>query len=90
MWVAPSEIEHCLIGHRTWSSARWSAIESERADAAQGVRGAAVRDVSAADVQKFVRARLSPHKYPTDVRFVDELPKTGSGKLDRRALREMA
>jgi acyl-coenzyme A synthetase/AMP-(fatty) acid ligase len=35
-----------------------------------------------------VRANLSPHKYPRDVRFVDSLPKTASGKVDRRALRE--
>jgi acyl-coenzyme A synthetase/AMP-(fatty) acid ligase len=35
-----------------------------------------------------VKTRLSPHKYPRDVRLVDELPKTGSGKLDRRALKE--
>jgi acetyl-CoA synthetase len=34
-----------------------------------------------------VRAHLSPHKYPRDVRFVAELPKTPSGKIDRRALR---
>jgi acyl-coenzyme A synthetase/AMP-(fatty) acid ligase len=35
-----------------------------------------------------VRVHLSPHKYPRDVRFVAELPKTPSGKIDRRALRE--
>ncbi|MGV9602106.1 AMP-binding enzyme, partial [Streptosporangium sandarakinum] len=31
---------------------------------------------------------LAPHKYPRDVRFVDELPETASGKLNRLALRE--
>ena len=37
-------------------------------------------------LQDFVRERLSPHKYPREVVFVDELPKTPSGKLDRKAL----
>jgi acetyl-CoA synthetase len=36
-----------------------------------------------------VKATLSPHKYPRDVRLVAELPRTGSGKIDRRALREV-
>jgi acyl-coenzyme A synthetase/AMP-(fatty) acid ligase len=45
-------------------------------------------DVSAEVLREFVKATLSPHKYPRDVRFVAELPKTGSGKVDRRALRE--
>ena len=38
-------------------------------------------------LQDFVRERLSPHKYPREVVFVDDLPKTPSGKLDRKALR---
>ena len=37
-------------------------------------------------LQDFVRERLSPHKYPREVVFVDDLPKTPSGKLDRKAL----
>jgi len=39
-----------------------------------------------AALQDHVRANLSPHKYPRDVRFIMELPKTPSGKIDRRAL----
>src|SRR5882762_8054589 len=37
-------------------------------------------------LQDFVKARLLPYKYPREVRFVDELPKTGTGKIDRQAL----
>jgi acyl-coenzyme A synthetase/AMP-(fatty) acid ligase len=43
--------------------------------------------VTAGELQDFVRSRLAPHKYPRDVRFVGSLPKTASGKLDRRALK---
>jgi 2-aminobenzoate-CoA ligase len=40
------------------------------------------------ELQEFVRRELSPHKYPRAIRFVAELPKTASGKVDRKALRE--
>lgn len=41
-------------------------------------------------LQEFVRTRLSMHEYPRQIRFVDELPKTPAGKVNRRALREAA
>ena len=37
-------------------------------------------------LQDFVKAKLLPYKYPREVRFLDELPKTGTGKIDRQAL----
>ena len=38
-------------------------------------------------LQQFVKDRLLPHKYPRIVEFVADLPKTGTGKIDRQALR---
>jgi acyl-coenzyme A synthetase/AMP-(fatty) acid ligase len=40
-------------------------------------------------LQDFVKEKLLPHKYPREVRFIDELPKTGTGKIDRQALLKM-
>jgi len=37
-------------------------------------------------LQDHVKANLLPYKYPREIRFVDELPKTGTGKIDRQAL----
>ena len=37
-------------------------------------------------LQDFVKAKLLPYKYPREIRFLDELPKTGTGKIDRQAL----
>jgi acyl-coenzyme A synthetase/AMP-(fatty) acid ligase len=51
-----------------------------------GVSGS---DDAAAALVAFARGRLSPHKLPREIRFVAELPKTASGKVDRRALREV-
>lgn len=40
------------------------------------------------ELKRFLRERLAPHKLPRSFDFSDELPKTGQGKIDRRALRE--
>ena len=40
-------------------------------------------------LQDFVKARLLPYKYPREIRFIDELPKTGTGKIDRQAVIRM-
>ena len=40
-------------------------------------------------LQDFVKAKLLPYKYPREIRFIDELPKTGTGKIDRQALLKM-
>jgi acetyl-CoA synthetase len=42
----------------------------------------------AADIQGFVRTRLSAHEYPREVAFIDEMPMTTTGKVIRRLLRE--
>lgn len=49
--------------------------------------GTEASPVLAAALQRHVRARLSAHAYPREVRFVAELPKTPSGKLQRFVLR---
>jgi len=40
------------------------------------------------DLKRFCREKLAPHKIPKAIEFMDELPKTGQGKIDRRMLRE--
>ena len=42
----------------------------------------------AAEISSFVRERLSAYSYPRKVEFVDELPKTLTGKIRRIELRE--
>jgi 2-aminobenzoate-CoA ligase len=39
-------------------------------------------------LQDHVKAEIAPYKYPRAVEFVDELPKTGTGKIQRFKLRE--
>lgn len=42
-----------------------------------------------AELKKFVKSRLAPHKYPRDIVFVDDLPKTATGKIQRFKLRAL-
>jgi acetyl-CoA synthetase len=45
-------------------------------------------DELVADIQKFVRERLSAYAYPRKIEFVDDLPKTLTGKIRRIELRQ--
>jgi acetyl-CoA synthetase len=40
-------------------------------------------------LQDYVKAKLLPYKYPREVKFIEELPKTGTGKIDRQAVMKM-
>ena len=52
--------------------------------------GHAPSDALAAEIQAFVRTRLSAHEYPREIAFIDEMPMTTTGKVIRRLLRERA
>lgn len=91
IWVAPQEIERCLAGHPDVTDCAVVGYQEDGLELPRAFvvlrNGAAVDAVA---LQTFVKGTLSPHKYPRDVRFVDDLPRTGSGKVDRRALRELS
>ena len=40
-------------------------------------------EILADELKAFVKGRLAPHKYPRDILFVDDLPKTATGKIQR-------
>ena len=50
-------------------------------------QGQAASDALAAEIQNFVKTRLSAHEYPREVAFIDDLPMTTTGKVIRRLLR---
>jgi acyl-coenzyme A synthetase/AMP-(fatty) acid ligase len=93
IWVAPLEIENCLLGHP--AVAQCAVIGYERDGLARPRAYVVVAEEVptseelVAELQEFVRSRLSPHKYPREVQFMADLPKTASGKVDRKALRNL-
>jgi benzoate-CoA ligase family protein len=90
-WVYPLEVELCLAEH---PDVRECAVfAAELPDRRMTLKAVVVMNASAFDeqdttrmLQDFVKAKLLPYKYPREVKFIDELPKTGTGKIDRQAL----
>ncbi len=92
--IGPSEIEDCLLRHPAVAAAaavgKPDALRTEIVKSFIVLRdGFAASDDLAADIQRFVRSRLSAHEYPREVAFVDALPMTSSGKVMRRVLRAL-
>ena len=86
IWVAPAEVEDCLLAH---PDVLECAVVGREEDGLTRARAFVVmrRATDETALQDFVRGRLSPHKVPREIALVDELPKTPSGKIDRKALR---
>lgn len=53
-------------------------------------RGVDAADDLARDLQDFVKDRIAPYKFPRDVAFIDALPRTETGKIQRYKLRALA
>jgi benzoate-CoA ligase family protein len=91
IWVAPAEIEHCLMGRPEVVGCAVVGYDAGGLTLPRAFvvlrEGVAASEELAAALREHVKTELSPHKYPRDLRFVAELPKTASGKIDRRALR---
>jgi benzoate-CoA ligase family protein len=90
-WVYPLEVELCLAEH---PDVRECAVfAAELPDRRMTLKAVVVMNSRSFDagettrmLQDFVKAKLLPYKYPREVKFIDELPKTGTGKIDRQAL----
>ena len=91
-WVWPLEIEHALNDHARVREACVLALPL--ADGRMTIKAwvtpiGAGDDALASDLRAWTKGRLLPHKYPREIAFVDALPKTGTDKIDRQALRRM-
>jgi benzoate-CoA ligase family protein len=90
-WVYPLEVELCLAEH---PDVRECAVfAAELPDRRMTLKAVVVmnsrtfdEDLATKMLQDFVKANLLPYKYPREIKFIDELPKTGTGKIDRQAL----
>jgi 4-hydroxybenzoate-CoA ligase/benzoate-CoA ligase len=93
IWVSPAEVESALMSHeRVLEAAVVGAEDGEGlvkpkafVVLKQGVSTAT--PALAAELQAFVKTRLAAYKYPRWIEFVDALPKTATGKIQRFKLR---
>jgi acyl-CoA synthetase (AMP-forming)/AMP-acid ligase II len=88
--VFPAEVEDLLAGHEDVVEAAVFGVDDEefgqRLKAVVVLReGASVTDK---DIKAHVKSNLAGYKVPRDVEFVDELPRTSTGKILKRELRE--
>src|SRR3954467_9615950 len=91
--IGPAEIESCLVRHPAVANAAVIGKPDE-------TRGAIVKAfivlqpgeaASAAlieEIQSHVRGRLAPYEYPREIEFIDALPMTTTGKVQRKELRK--
>jgi len=93
-YVSPIEVESSLMGHAAvLECAVIGSPDSEgltRTTAFVVLKKSRSASPELADELKaFVKGRLTPHKAPREIRFVDELPKTATGKIQRFKLRAL-
>ena len=94
LWVSPMEIEAALIEHQAVAESAVVGFEDE--DGLNRIRAfVVVKEVEASaglatELQEHSKARLQRFQYPHEIVFVDELPKTITGKIQRYKLRERA
>ena len=86
IWVAPFEVEFGARGTPGRDrSGRDRRARRKRADQAEGIlrptRSGKAGPAMAEELIRFTKQKLAPYKYPRWVEFLDELPKTASGKI---------
>ncbi|MFC4769417.1 benzoate-CoA ligase family protein [Effusibacillus consociatus] len=92
IWVSPIEIENSLLQHEAVLEV---AVIGETNDhnlvqpkayvvLKQGVHPSKELEI---ELKEFVKRQLAPYKYPRIIEFIDELPKTATGKIQRFKLR---
>jgi acetyl-CoA synthetase len=91
--IGPTEVENALMCHpAVQECAVTSSPDPERGEVVKAYvilrPNELGSDRLARELQDFVKREIAPYKYPRQIEFVSELPRTSSGKISRRALRE--
>jgi 2-aminobenzoate-CoA ligase len=93
--IAGPEVEQALLGHPDVVEAGVvAAPDAERGTIVKAYvvlrPGADADAAKAAELQAFTKQAIAPYKYPRAVEFVDALPRTNTGKIQRYRLRQRA
>ncbi len=93
--IGPAEIEYCLISHPAVQLAgavgKPDELRGERVTAYVTLTDGYTESPELADeIAQYVKSHLAAHEYPREVRFIDAMPMTTTGKIIRGDLRRMA
>ena len=93
-YVSPFEVESTLMQHPAVLESAVIGIDDEngltRAKAFVVLKDKSLgSDALSLELQNFVKAKLAPYKYPRQLEFLAELPKTATGKIQRFKLRDV-
>ncbi|HEY6890369.1 MAG TPA: benzoate-CoA ligase family protein [Solirubrobacter sp.] len=93
LWASPIEIENALVEHPRVLEAAAVGIDADyttRVKAFVICRGEAGDEALVAELQEWCKSRLRRYEFPHFITFVDDLPKTPTGKIQRYKLRAQA
>src|SRR5262245_60961470 len=91
--IGPAEIESCLVKHPAVANAAViGKPDSTRGSIVKAFivlqPGNPPSETLIEEIQKHVRGRLAPYEYPKEIEFIDALPMTTTGKVQRKELRK--
>jgi benzoate-CoA ligase len=91
IYVSPFEVEATLVQHPAVLEAAVIGVTDDagltKTKAFVVLKAGA--QLTEAELQGFVKERMAPYKYPRLIEFLDDLPKTATGKIQRFKLREL-
>jgi acetyl-CoA synthetase len=96
--IGPAEIENCLVKHPAVANVavvpkpdpeRGNIVKAFVVLTSNTQRSEEADKQLIAELQTHVRGKLAPYEYPKEIEFIDELPMTTTGKVQRRVLRLM-
>jgi acetyl-CoA synthetase len=90
--IGPAEIENCLLKHpAVLNVAVVPKPDQERGNLVKAYivlsQGHLASAALIEELQSYVRGKLAPYEYPKEIEFIEQLPMTASGKIQRRILR---
>ena len=91
--VGPSEIENCIVKHpAVVNCAVVPSPDATRGNVVKAfvvlAQGVVPSRAIEEDIQRHVRTFLAPYEYPKEIEFIDALPMTTTGKVQRKLLRD--